>query len=93
LREKFGKNELEAEEDKSLFEKIMEQFEDPLVRILLVAATITFVFAFTGDGEEGLSAYVEPFVIMLILVVNGIVAIYQDQNAENALEALMEMQA
>lgn len=30
---------------------------------------------------------------MLILVVNGIVAIYQDQNAENALEALMEMQA
>jgi magnesium-transporting ATPase (P-type) len=58
-----------------------------------VAATITFVFALTGDGEEGLSAFVEPFVIMLILVVNGIVAIYQDQNAENALEALMEMQA
>jgi len=58
-----------------------------------VAATITFVFALTGDEEEGLAAFVEPFVIMLILVVNGIVAIYQDQNAENALEALMEMQA
>lgn len=46
-----------------------------------------------GDGEEGLTAYVEPFVILLILVLNAIVAIWQDSNADNALEALMDMQA
>ena len=33
--EKYGPNELEAEEDKSLWESIVEQFEDILVRILL----------------------------------------------------------
>lgn len=46
-----------------------------------------------GDGEEGIAAYVEPFVILLILVINAIVAIWQDSNADSALEALMEMQA
>jgi len=54
----------------------MEQFDDSLVRILLVAATISFVFALTGDGDEGLAGFVEPFVILLILVLNGIVAIW-----------------
>jgi Ca2+-transporting ATPase len=58
-----------------------------------LAATISFVIAITGDGEEGIAAYVEPFVILLILVLNAIVAIYQDQDAENALDALKNMQA
>jgi magnesium-transporting ATPase (P-type) len=52
---------------------------------------ISFVIAITGDGEEGLAAYVEPFVILLILVLNAIVAIYQDKDAESALEALKNM--
>lgn len=91
--QKFGHNELEKEEEKSLWERIIEQFEDLLVRILLGAATISFIIAVTGDGEEGLAAYVEPFVILLILVLNAIVAIWQDSNADSALEALMEMQA
>jgi len=60
---------------------------------LLLAATISFVIAITGDGEEGIAAYVEPFVILLILVLNALVAIYQDQDADNALEALKNMQA
>lgn len=47
----------------------------------------------TGDGEEGLTAYVEPFVILLILILNAIVSIWQDSNADKALEALKEMQA
>lgn len=91
--EKYGPNELDAEEETSLWEKIKEQFEDLLARILLLAATISFVIALTGDGEEGLAAYVEPFVILLILVLNAIVAIYQDNDADSALEALKNMQA
>ena len=51
------------------------------------------MIAITGDGEEGIAAYVEPFVILLILVLNALVAIYQDQDADNALEALKNMQA
>lgn len=71
----------------------MEQFEDTLVKILLAAATVSLVIALTGDGEEGIAAYVEPFVILLILVINAVVAIWQDTNADSALEALMDMQA
>ena len=88
-----GTNELDAEEEESLWEKIKEQFEDLLARILLLAATISFIIALTGDGEEGLAAYVEPFVILLILVLNAMVAIYQDADADSALEALKNMQA
>ena len=44
----MGPNELDKEEDKSLFARIMEQFEDILVQILLAAATISFVIALTG---------------------------------------------
>ena len=46
--EEYGPNELEAEPEKSLWERIVEQFEDVLVRILLASATISFVIAITG---------------------------------------------
>jgi Ca2+-transporting ATPase len=74
--EKYGLNELEKEEEDSLWDKIKEQFEDLLAQILLAAATISFIIAITGDGDEGIAAYVEPFVILLILVLNAMIAIY-----------------
>ncbi|XP_043102215.1 sarcoplasmic/endoplasmic reticulum calcium ATPase 2-like [Puntigrus tetrazona] len=45
-REKWGPNELPAEEGKSIWELVIEQFEDLLVRILLLAACISFVSTF-----------------------------------------------
>lgn len=45
---KYGPNQLEKEEEESLFEKIKEQFEDLLVRILLLAAIVSFLIAVTG---------------------------------------------
>ena len=44
----YGPNELDAEEEKSLWERIVEQFEDILVRILLASATVSFIIAITG---------------------------------------------
>jgi len=40
---KYGKNEEEDEKEKSFYEQIKEQFEDRTVRLLLVAALISFL--------------------------------------------------
>jgi len=91
--EKQGENKLDDEEETSIWDKVREAFDDLLAKILLLAAFISFVIALISDGDEGLAAYVEPFVIILILVLNAMVAIYSDMDAESALDALKDMQA
>ncbi len=43
--------------------------------------------------EHSVPAWVEPAVIFAILILNAIVGIYQDYNAEKALDALKELQS
>nr|XP_043620949.1 calcium-transporting ATPase, endoplasmic reticulum-type [Erigeron canadensis]XP_043620950.1 calcium-transporting ATPase, endoplasmic reticulum-type [Erigeron canadensis] len=94
-REVHGWNELQKEKGKPLWQLVMEQFDDTLVKILLVAAFISFVLAYFEQNERkesGFEAYIEPVVIVLILILNAIVGVWQESNAEKALEALKDMQ-
>ncbi|MBA0582626.1 hypothetical protein Gorai_024762 [Gossypium raimondii] len=95
-RQIYGLNELLKHEPTSIFQLLLEQFNDTLVRILLAAAIISFVLAWydgEGRGEKEITAFVEPLVIFLILIVNAIVGIWQESSAEKALEALKEIQS
>ena len=90
-----GRNELPRKAPRSIWFSILEQFGDTLVLILLGAAFISFLIAlFGGDAEEeGMKAFIEPCVIILILVANASIGVWQELNAEKALEALMVLQA
>ncbi|RRT53799.1 hypothetical protein B296_00024166 [Ensete ventricosum] len=94
-REMYGWNELKKEKGKPLWHLIIQQFDDMLIKILLVAAFISFVLAYLEGNESGhteLEVYVEPLVIFSILIINAVVGVWQETNAEKALEALKSMQ-
>lgn len=92
LLQKFGPNELKGEEATPLWKLVLEQFDDPLVKILLGSAVFSFAMALSGSGDHSGNAFVEPFIILVILVLNAIVGVWQEHNAENALEALKRLQ-
>ncbi|XP_061969303.1 calcium-transporting ATPase 3, endoplasmic reticulum-type-like isoform X2 [Populus nigra] len=71
---------------------VLKQFDDLLVKILIAAAAVSLVLALI-NGETGLTAFLEPFVILLILAANAAVGVITETNAERALEELRAYQA
>lgn len=85
----YGKNILTTKKGKSLLFKFFEQFADFMIIILIFAAILSFVVSYF-DGEPD---FVDPIIILVIIVVNATLGVLQEARAEKALEALKKMSA
>lgn len=75
---------------------ILEQFDDHLVQILLAVSGLSGVFSFfemRSAGAEGdglLRSFVEPLVILTILILNAAVGVWQSKSAEGSRSVLRD---
>ncbi|XP_035538996.1 calcium-transporting ATPase 3, endoplasmic reticulum-type isoform X1 [Juglans regia] len=88
----YGKNVLPEERRAPFWKLVFKQFDDLLVKILIAAALVSFILALI-NGETGLTAFLEPSVILMILAANATVGVITETNAEKALEELRAYQA
>lgn len=82
-----GKNKFEEAPKESLAKKFFHSLTDFTTIILLVAAVISLYTAIATDHGD----YFESFLIIAIVVINSVLAIVQEGNAEKALSALQDM--
>ncbi len=96
--DKFGPNELASAPPVPKWKKFLQQFQDPLVYLLLAATAISLVAWIiekvnAAPGAEGEALPFDSIVIVLILIVNAILGYMQEAKAEEAVNALSEMTA
>lgn len=91
----YGRNVLEEPKTKSVIQLWLEQFDDKLVQILLGVAVISGIFSYLeskAHSQHLLKSFVEPIVILAILVMNAAVGVWQTKSASGSLEALKKLQ-
>jgi len=81
--EQNGPNRLKSAKKRSLLLRILDQFKDFLVIILIAAAIVSVVI-----GDDGLK---DAIIIVAILIVNMIIGITQENKADDALKELKNM--
>ena len=80
----YGYNELDEGEKRSLLSKFIDQFKDLMIIILLVAAALSVI-------TEGMHGLTDACIILAVIVLNAAFGVYQEGQAEAAIEALKNM--
>ena len=80
-RAEHGENVIEESEGTPWWKLLAEQFADPLVLILLVAAVVA---GLVGDVKD-------PIVIGVVLLLNAGIGFYQERQAQSSMSALRSM--
>ena len=89
ILERKGKNKLAEGEKTSLFARFLTKLADPMIIILIVAALVSAITSsINGDG-----GYADVIIIMIVVLLNSVLGVYQESKAEKAIESLQEMTA
>jgi Ca2+-transporting ATPase len=62
-QQRYGKNELDQDERESLVKKFLEQFQDPLILLLLASALISLIIGQVSDAVS--------ILLTIIIVLTG----------------------
>lgn len=89
-REKYGENKLREKKKKTVFQRFLDQFKDAMILILIAAAIISFSVVCI---EKNWGELFEPALIVIIVILNAVMGVYQEGKAEKALDALKGMSA
>ena len=78
-----GYNELAAKDRDPVWKLFLENFKDPMVIVLLIAAVVQIIL-----GE-----IMESIIIFAVLIINAIISVVQTKKAESSLDALRQLSA
>ncbi len=90
LQQTHGPNKLREKKKKPLIVRFLDQFKDVMILILIAAAIVSFAVVCV---EKNWGELFEPALILLIVILNAIMGVYQEGKAERALDALKNMSA
>ena len=86
--EEHGPNKLKEAQKATLLQRFIEQLKDPMLIILLCAAAVSAVTSLI-EGES----MAEVIIILVVVLLNAVLGVYQESKAEAAIEALQTMTA
>ena len=86
--EEHGPNKLKEAQKATLLQRFIEQLKDPMLIILLCAAAVSAVTSVI-EGES----MAEVIIILIVVLLNAVLGVYQESKAEAAIEALQTMTA
>ena len=76
-----GKNELLKKKKETVFQMFLEQFQDPMVIILIIGAIVSIF----------LKEYIDASIILTVIILNAIIGVVQEFKAEKAIDALEKL--
>ena len=83
---KYGLNKLKESKKTSLIVKFTKELINPMIIILIIAAIVSGITAAYAN-----ESFADVFIIFAVVIINGILGVYQENKSEKAIEALQNM--
>lgn len=83
-----GLNKLDEGKKTPLIVRFLKELTNPMIIILIVAAIVSGITAAYAN-----ESFADVFIIFAVVVINGILGVYQENKSEKAIEALQDMTA